>query len=193
VETFALAGSAANTLTLASGNFTGVLNSRITIFDGGAGNTINGASMPSSDAVTVHAGSGADSLIGGAGNDIFYAGGDTAMTGGGGTNAFVFLASGASNTVADFGSGTNRQVFSYSTFNLGQTGATATPQPMQNTSTLFVRNSTGTFSNTSQRLVYDTNNGELFSSTDGSGGASHLVATLTGPPTLLASQLFFVT
>ena len=46
---------------------------------------------------------------------------------------------------------------------------------------------------TSQRLAYDTTNGELFSSTGGSGGTSHLVATLTGEPAITASsQLFFI-
>ena len=74
-------------------------------------------------------------------------------------------------------------------------GASATPQAISSSeaATLFTANSTGAFANTSQRLAYDTANGELFSSTGGSGGTSHLVATLTGEPSInTANQLFFI-
>ena len=118
------------------------------------------------------------------------------MTGGAGTNpfTFTFLKAGETNTITDFAaSSTNRLVFSNSAFNLGQSGAGAAPQLLKNTSTLFVENSTGSFSNASQRLVYDTANGQLLASTDGSSGVSHLVATLTGSPTVSITQLFFAT
>lgn len=58
---------------------------------------------------------------------------------------------------------------------------------------MFTVNSTGAFANTSQRLAYDTTNGELFSSTAGSGGTSHLDATLTSEPSInTANQLLFI-
>ncbi len=193
--TIGFANGAANTLTLVAANFTGTAGV-ITVNDGNSGNTVSGSTLTSSDSIIVHAGTGADTLTGGAGNDVFYAGGDTKMTGGGGTNQFIFTAPGASNTIADFGaSSTNELVFSNSGFSLGLSGATSTPQALSasQSTTLFTANGTGAFANTSQRLAYDTTNGELFSSTDGSGGTSHLVATLTGEPSInTANQLFFI-
>ena len=136
------------------------------------------------------------SLTGGAGNDVFYAGGDTTMTGGNGTNQFVFTLPGRAATRSPISSAspTNELVFSNSGFNLGLGGASSTPQALtaSEAATLFTANATGAFANTSQRLAYDTANGELFSSTAGSGSASHLVATLTNHPTIAAGQLFFI-
>ncbi len=194
--TIGLANGAANTLTFATANFTGTAGV-ITVNDGNSGNTVSGSTLTSADAIVLHAGAGADVLTGGAGNDVFYAGGDTTMTGGGGTNQFIFSAAGAAtNKIADFGaSSTNELVFSNSNFGLGLSGASATPQAISSSeaATLFTANSTGAFANTSQRLAYDTANGELFSSTGGSGGTSHLVATLTGEPSInTANQLFFI-
>jgi Ca2+-binding RTX toxin-like protein len=156
-----------------------VTGNSIKVDGGNDGNTVNASGLTAPDRIIVRAGTGADILTGGPGNDVFYAGGDTKMTGGTGTNQFIFSAPG-SNMIADFGaSTTNELVFSNSGFILGLTGATSTPQQMTSAeaTTLFTANSTGAFANTSHRLAYDTTNGELFSSSDGSGGASHLVAT----------------
>ena len=186
--TIRLASTGANVLTLTTANFAGMTGSppSITVYGGSAGNTVNASTVTGTDRVIA---------VGGAGKDVFYAGGNTNMTGGGGTNQFIFSSAGAAtNTIADFGtSPTNELVFSNSSFNLGLTGGTTTPQAISSSAaaTLFTANSTGAFANTSQRLAYDTTNGELFSSTDGSGGTSHLVATLTGEPTI-ASHLFYI-
>ena len=76
-------------------------------------------------------------------------------------------------------------------FNLGQSGATSTPQALP--ASLFTANATGAFGNTAERLAYDTANGKLFASTDGSGSTPQLVATLTGHTSITAaSQLFFI-
>ena len=188
-------GSKANTLSLTDANFTGVFGP-ITVNDGNSGNTVSAAGVvtPGHD-ITINAGTGLDKLTGGAGTNQFYAGGDTTMTGGSGLNEFIFTATG-SNTIANFGAlATNELVFSDSGFNLGIGSATPTPTMMTTAevSQLFTANSTGKFANTSQRLAYDTANGELFSSTDGSGSSAHLITTLTNHPTIGASQLFFVT
>ncbi len=130
-------------------------------------------------------------LTGGPGNDVFYAGGDTTMTGGAGANEFAFSAAGA-NTVADFAaSPTNQIAFSNAGFALGQSGAASTPKPLP--AGLFVADGTGAFTAATQRFAYDTSTGGLYYSASGATAAEHLVATLSGHPTLAASQLFFIT
>jgi len=191
VETYVLADGAANVLTLASANFTGVTGSTITISDGNGGNMISASGVAAPDRIIVYAGTGADVLTGGPGNDVFYAGGKTTMTGGAGTNEFAFGASG-SNTIADFtASATNEIAFSNSGFALGQSGATATPKALP--SGLFTSNSTGAFTATTQRFAYDTANGDLYYSAAGTTATEHLVAAVTGNPALTASHLFFIT
>jgi Ca2+-binding RTX toxin-like protein len=130
-------------------------------------------------------------VYGGAGNDIFDAGGDTTMTGRAGTNEFVFKTAG-NNTIADFAaSSTNEIVFSNSGFALGQNGPGSAPKALP--AGLFVADKTGTFTATNQRFAYGTSNGELFYSASGTTTTEHLVATLTGDPTLTAAHLFFIT
>ena len=77
VETYVLADGAANTLTLASANFTGVTGSTITVSDGNNGNTVSAAGEAAADHLVVYAGSGADVLTGGPGTNVFNTGGDT--------------------------------------------------------------------------------------------------------------------
>jgi hypothetical protein len=58
-----------------------------------------------------------------------------------------------------------------------------------------VADKTVKFSNTKQRLAYDTKTGQLFAGSDGSGsgGTKELVATLSHDPTIHAGRLFFIT
>ncbi len=185
VQTIVLADGGANSLTLASGNFTGIAGSSITVSDGNKGNTVSASGVAAPDRVVVYAGSGADVLTGGPGNDVFYAGGDTTMTGGAGANEFAFSAPGT-NTIADFtASATNEMLFTTGAgFSLP--GATSTPAPL---GSLFVQDSTGTFTATSQRFAYGETNGNLYYSAGGTTASEHLVAHLTGDPTLSASQI----
>ena len=177
VETYALADGAANTLTLTSANFIGVAGSTITISDGNNGNTVSAAGVAAPDRIIVYAGTGADALTGGPGNDIFYAGGNTTMTGGAGTNEFIFSAPGT-NTIADFGA-SDEILLSNTGFNLGLSGIGPLPAG------LFV---TGPFTSATQRFSY--NSGELFYSPTGATATEKLVATLTGAPALTTAELF---
>jgi hypothetical protein len=192
--TIGLANGGANSLTMTDTNFNGTAGV-ITITDGDSGNTVDAHTLSSINAISVIAGIGTDKLTGGAGDDIFTAGGKTTMTGNAGANQFTFLTAGNSNFITDFkASASNELVFSNSGFNLGQGGASATPQALP--SSLFTQNATGKFTNTSQRLLYDTASHEIFADADGSGGGSsaHLVATLIDhPSSIAAGQLFFVT
>jgi Ca2+-binding RTX toxin-like protein len=190
VETIQLANGGVNSLILASSNFTGVASGKIAITDGNSGNTVNAATLPSSDAIIVHAGSSADSLFGGAGNDIFYAGGKTTMTGKGGANQFTFADIGTNGITGFAASSSNEIAFSNSGFALGLIGATSTPQALP--AGLIGSLINGSFSNTAQRFAYKQSTGKLFFDSGGSGGVPHLVATLTGAPTLTAARLFFV-
>ncbi|MGH7063783.1 MAG: M10 family metallopeptidase, partial [Stellaceae bacterium] len=101
VETFTLATRGANSLTLGAANFAAVAGAQITVSDGNGGDNVYAARLPRADRILVHAGKGRDRLTGGAGDDTFFAGGDTKMTGKGGANKFVFAATG-SNTITDF-------------------------------------------------------------------------------------------
>jgi Ca2+-binding RTX toxin-like protein len=192
IETYVLASGGANTLIVTLANFTGVAGAAITIEDGNSGNTVNGAALPVQDHIVVHAGTGIDSLIGGAGNDIFFAGGRTTMTGGVGANEFTFDAAGR-NSVTDFRARNgDKLVFSNSGFRLELPGATQHPKKLP--SYLFVANKTGTFITTRQRFAYDTTNGRLFYDSSGSAdpSARHLVVTLENHATLSVGDLFFI-
>lgn len=196
VETFALADGAANTLVLAAANFTDVASGAITVSAGNNGNAINAGLLGSANRIIVHAGAGADTVTGGAGDDVFFAGGKTTMKGGAGANEFVFTAPGNNAIVGFAASGSNELVFSNAAFNLGFADVSPTPQPWSASAIAdeFVANSSGSFTTADQRLAYATSTGDLFYSPSGSSGSPLLVAHFTGspPPAIAGSQLFFI-
>ena len=193
-KTIRLANGGADSLTLTGANFTGVGGHVITVDDGNSGNTVTASTLPSADAIVVRAGTGVDTLKGGAGNDIFYAGGKTTMTGGAGANQFSFAHIGT-NKITDFGaSAKNELVLRKSGFNLGADESLATGTPKHLAASVFIANSTGTFTTTSQRFAYNKTTGKLSYSAHGSGSAPSTVVTLTGHPSLSAGptgNLFF--
>jgi hypothetical protein len=190
-KTITLGNGKSHTLTLTSANFAAVTEKAITVDDGDFGNTVTATTLPGGDHIIVHAGVGLDTLTGGKGNDVFYADGDTVMTGGAGRNKFVFSAPGG-NTVGDFAvSASNEVVFSNKGFSLGLSGASGTPKALP--ADLFVENSDGHFTATSQRFAYATGDRDLFYSASGDNGTPALVSHFSNTPALTAARLFFIT
>ncbi len=190
VENVQLPSGAANSLTLTSANFAGVAGSKITITDGNSGNSVSAATLPSSDAIIVHAGTGTDTLKGGAGGDIFYAGGKTTMTGHGGANQFTFAHIGT-NGITDFGASTNNKIVLRDFgFNLGIDEGLGTGSLRHLAASVFVANSTGNFTTPGQRFAYNTTNGTLRYDKDGSGVSfsASTVVVLSGDPSLSAGS-----
>jgi len=105
VETFQLASGSPNALTLSNANFARLPGAVITVLDGNGGDNIDASALAAANAVSVHAGVGADHLTGGAGNDFFYLGtGQASVDGGAGLNTALFGGQIASYAVS-FGMG----------------------------------------------------------------------------------------
>jgi Ca2+-binding RTX toxin-like protein len=138
-------------------------------------------------------GTGNDNLIGAGGNDTLYggAGNDTLaggagidhLTGDSGEDFFVLTNTYADrDRITDFASGVDHLQLSAGLFGGGLAqGALAAEQ--------FVANTTGLAGDADDRFVYNTTNGYLYFDADGSGsGARVHIASLTGNPTLAASD-----
>ena len=185
VETYTLASTGANSLTLTNANFLNVNSATITVNGGSVGDTIDDSAV-----------TGANKLVfaGGAGADIIKAGATATMAGGGGANQFIFSAVG-NHTISDFAtSASNAIVFRNSGFDLGVDNGQGSGFL---DASLFVANTTGTFTTTSQRFAYNTTGGGLFYDPDGSGTqfGKTAVALLSDHATLSAGatgNLFFV-
>lgn len=193
VEAIHLGNSGANNLTLKNANFTGT-SGMIWVYGRNGGNTVNASQVTAaSDRAIFSGGAGADHFTGGAGNDVFYAGGDTTMTGGAGANRFTFADIGT-NGITDFAaSAGNELVVRKSGFNLGTDESLANGTMQHFAASVFVANSTGTFTNAGQRFAYNTKTGGLSYSASGSGSGSAVVV-LAGAPTLaagLTGHVFF--
>jgi Ca2+-binding RTX toxin-like protein len=135
----------------------------------------------------------ADKLVvkGGAGNDTFIAGANDTLTGGGGSDVFVFTTAGT-NTITDFAAATGRIALSNAGFQLGLSGASATPQALP--TALLSPNANGKMATPANRFGYNAATGSLFYDPVGSTNpaAAILVAHLTGNPAITLNNLFFV-
>jgi Ca2+-binding RTX toxin-like protein len=116
----------------------------------------------------LNGGSVADILIGSTGNDT--------ITGGGGNDWFRYNATNeGTDTITDFVSGTDKFLFEDTAFS--------------NTA-IFTSNATGTASGTNPQFIYNTSSGLLSYDSDGTlGSGSSSIATLAGPPTLVAADV----
>lgn len=136
---------------------------------------------------------GDDAIDGGNGNDLIVGGGgNDTLTGGAGADTFFFetAANAATNVddITDFTSGSDILQFSKAKFaaltTLGQFGAA---------DARFAANTTGVAGDATDRLIYNTNTGELFYDKDGTGAAaSVLVGVVDGAPSLAATDIWVV-
>lgn len=165
-----------NLTLLGTGNINGAGNALANVLIGNAGNNVldGGAGNDS-----LSSGNGADRLLGGVGNDT--------LTGGAGADVFVFnTALNASTNVdriTDFSVADDTIWLENGVLTaLGAAGALA--------STAFLRNTTGLAADAGDRLIYESDTGELYYDSNGSAaGGSTLIAVLN--PSLLLTHLDF--
>jgi len=146
----------------------------------------NGANILNGDggADTLSGLAGSDVLLGGDGDDQLNGGaGSDGLNGGAGADLFVFadvLGAGNVDAVQDFASGVDRLLVDHNVFTGLGTGVLAPGA--------FV---TGTAAqDADDRIIYDSTTGNLYFDADGNGaGAAILFATLSGHPTLTASDI----
>jgi len=141
--------------------------------------TTNDRLVGNSVANNLAAGAGSDTLAGGAGNDT--------LSGGAGGDTFILdVAPGSANfdVITEFTSGADRiRLDANAHANLGFGGDFSAGDAR------FAANATGTAQDGSDRVVYNTSNGQLWYDADGNGaGVAQLLATLTAAPTLAATD-----
>jgi Ca2+-binding RTX toxin-like protein len=141
--------------------------------------TTNDRIVGNSVANNLAAGAGSDTLAGGAGNDT--------LSGGAGGDTFILdVAPGSANfdVITEFTSGADRiRLDANAHANLGFGGDFSAGDAR------FAANATGTAQDGSDRVVYNTSNGQLWYDADGNGaGVAQLLATLTAAPTLAATD-----
>ncbi len=163
-----------------------------------AGTMSGGFSGTLANLERVLGGDGDDSLVGGAGGqNLSGRGGSDTLEGregndtlwsGAGDDWFVFRETGSANadSVRDFGSGSDRIVLDGAVMTeLGAEGAFVSGDAR------FKANSSGMATDASDRVIYNTSNGQLWYDADGNGGGATalLIATLEGAPGLAATDI----
>jgi Ca2+-binding RTX toxin-like protein len=131
---------------------------------------------------------GGQTLAGQAGADTLWgAGGVDTLWGGGGADTFIFREMGTANadSVRDWASGTDEVALDNSAFTaIGALGDFAAGDAR------FKANSTGTATDASDRVIYNTSTGSLYYDADGSGGGvAQLIATFQGSPALAGTDI----
>lgn len=155
----------------------------------------------------IRGGAGGDIIDGGAGNDILDGGssnsilglGSDTLTGGAGADAFAFTdptaIGGEIMTITDFVSGTDHIDLSRVLFAQYEPGYHKGIGPLGVLAPALFESGAGLTAANSEndRLLYDTNNGNLYYDANGSfGGDNHLIATLVGHPVLIASDIHVI-
>lgn len=217
-----LQGGAGNdTLNGLGGNDTLVASAGTDFYDGGAGSdtldvratmtgvTVNFASGTISGAFSgtfanmerVLGGNGGDSMVGAAGAQTFSSrmGDDTlaggvgvdTLWGGGGADTFVFREMGTANAdrISDFATGSDKLHLDDAAFAaIGMMGNFFTDDVR------FKANSSGTATDTSDRVVFNTSTGQLYYDADGSGSgaAPQLIATVQAGAMVASSDIVVI-
>lgn len=157
-----------------------------------SGTTINGTVM--NDTLIGKDGQ-ADTLNGGAGNDVLYGGtGNDTLTGGAGADKFVFAsalnASSNVDRILDFVSGTDKIVLDNNIFTGFSAGASLT-------SSTFVSGTSPVAGTTNPTVLYNTGTGALSFDADGSGAGgavvfAYLTTTSNTHPTISATDFIIL-
>ncbi|OYU39624.1 MAG: peptidase [Pseudorhodobacter sp. PARRP1] len=115
---------------------------------------------------TINGGAGADTLLGGTGNDVLNGGvGRDQMTGGDGLDVFVFnvaLVPTNVDTIITYISAQDRIVLDHTVFSALAVGALLDAN--------FAANTTGLAVRSTDRIIYETDTGNLYYDADGAGG-----------------------
>ena len=155
-------------------------------FTGGAGNdTLNG-----NDGNDTLAGAGGnDAVNGNSGNDQIEGGtGNDTLSGSGGQDSFVFREAGTGNadTANNFASNWDRILLD----NAGLVALGGDGRFASGDARFFAGAGANAGQDLSDRVVYNTSTGQLWYDADGSaGGAAQLIATFTGAPGLIATDV----
>ncbi len=198
IPTIQLAAGA-NSVTLAD---TTVADGPVTVLAGATGtNTIDASGLTGAStghSLTYVSGSGADTFMGGMADDTIFAGtGAANVTGGDGFDRLVFVSSALpTQTFTDFESGEDSLllygIHAVGGFDLGAIDNALNPSsPTPIDPTIFVANATGSFTSVDQRLAYNTSSGALSYSATGNNVGASVFASLTGAPTLSATDILF--
>jgi Ca2+-binding RTX toxin-like protein len=123
--------------------------------------------------------SGADTLAGAGGVDTLW--------GGAGPDTFIFRENGTANAdvIGDWTSGSDEVALDNAAMGaLGAEGAFVAGDAR------FWSSSTGVAHDANDRVIYNTNSGQLYYDADGNGsGAAQLIASFTGSPTVVATDI----
>ena len=153
-------------------------------------NSLNAVWVDKSASISLLGHGGDDTLQGSRFGDLLDGGaGSDRLTGGGGADRFHFgdVLNAATNvdTILDFQKGVDVIELDDAVFaglNLGKLDASA-----------FVANASGTATSADQRIIYDTDSGQLFYDADGSlGGAAMLFGMVAGHPPLTGADFVVV-
>lgn len=184
-DVLTLTGSVAASVTLVAGDLAAAAaTGALTVTATTGSNVI--ATGTGADAI--NAGTGDDTIDAGGGNDTVTGGaGSDSITLGAGSDFLVLNSLVGADTVADFAASADKIQLSKAVYTgLGSTGALAASAFESNAGLTAAATAAG-------RVIYDSTTGDLYYDADGSGGtAAVLVATLTGAPSISATNFLVI-